>query len=195
MDGTEVVAHGSRFALALVLAAAGVAKVANIADFRSAVSNYGLVPASLVRPLARAIPSVEILAAALLLVGVLPHLVGLGAAALLLVFTVAVVINLARGRVLDCGCFGSAAPRRLTWWTVARNLALVGMALGVFGGRPDGLAAFSGGAATGPPPPPHEVLATAALAFIAVMAAFVVAEAAAVRTRLRALAGANGEAR
>jgi hypothetical protein len=58
-------------------------------------------------------------------------------AALLAVFTVGLASALTRGIDLACGCFGGSA--QATWWTVLRDLALLGFALGV--------------AASSPPPP------------------------------------------
>ncbi|MDE2003411.1 MAG: methylamine utilization protein MauE, partial [Betaproteobacteria bacterium] len=54
-----------------------------------------------------------------------------GMVALLLVFSVAVTINLVRGRRdVDCGCFGPAGTSNagLSGWIVLRNLALAAMA-------------------------------------------------------------------
>jgi hypothetical protein len=44
------------------------------------------------------------------------------------VFACAAATNLLRGRIVDCGCFGPVGERRITWWTVARNLVLAGAA-------------------------------------------------------------------
>jgi hypothetical protein len=57
----------------------------------------------------------------------------LGAAALLLLFALAMGINLRRGRRhIDCGCFQSALEQTLSWTLVMRNAVLallMGLAL------------------------------------------------------------------
>jgi hypothetical protein len=68
-----------------------------------------------------------------------------GAAALVLlclivVFTGAIALNLARGRRdLDCGCFGPLLRQPLSGWLIARNGLLALLVLAAFtpvGGRP-----------------------------------------------------------
>jgi drug/metabolite transporter (DMT)-like permease len=60
------------------------------------------------------------------------------AAAQLILFAVAIAINLRRGRTsIDCGCFGSRLRQGLSVWMVARNLVLALLALGLLlPGRP-----------------------------------------------------------
>jgi hypothetical protein len=52
-----------------------------------------------------------------------------GLLVLLAAFTAAVMINLIRGREIDCGCFGAGAARPITWATVGRNCVLIGMTI------------------------------------------------------------------
>jgi hypothetical protein len=53
----------------------------------------------------------------------------LGAVALLVLYSVAIAINLVRGRrEIDCGCFGPAARVPLSGGLVARNALLIGAA-------------------------------------------------------------------
>jgi hypothetical protein len=51
--------------------------------------------------------------------------------ALLLSFIVAVGINLARGRDLDCHCFGRATRRPIGWQLLLQDAALLGAAIAV----------------------------------------------------------------
>ena len=55
----------------------------------------------------------------------------IGAAALLCVFTGAIGISLAKGQRPPCGCFNSRADDLIGWPLVLRNVALVGLAVGV----------------------------------------------------------------
>jgi hypothetical protein len=117
-----------RTGLALLLLVSAGHKLRDLAHFRATLADYRLVPAWLVSPAALVVVGVEVAAAAAL---VLLRTAGaLAAAALLTVYAAAIGVNLARGRRhIDCGCAGSAARRTLSGWLVARNGALVGIAL------------------------------------------------------------------
>jgi uncharacterized membrane protein YphA (DoxX/SURF4 family) len=121
-----------RWFLAGVFLRSGVGKVTALAQFRTAVANYRLLPAVLVAPVAYGLPFAEIAAAILLALGILPLVVAAALALLLLAFAVAIAVNLARGRVIDCGCAGSAAaPRMISWRHVVTDLVLAGAAVAV----------------------------------------------------------------
>lgn len=124
-----VVAICGRFVLASVLVLAGLAKLPRLGEFEGAVRNYRLLPARLVHPVAVALPAGELVGGLLLAVGLATPAVALAVAGLLVVFAAAVSVNLARGRSIDCGCFGSVAAKRITWATVARNIGLAGLAV------------------------------------------------------------------
>ncbi|MCO5102167.1 MAG: methylamine utilization protein MauE [Burkholderiaceae bacterium] len=120
-----VLGHALAGALALVLAIGAWSKLADLDAFAAALERYRLLPLALARVVAFALPFVEALAAALLVV---PSMRNPGAAlagALLTLVTSAVAINLLRGRVdIDCGCGGPG--QRLSWRLVARNAVLLG---------------------------------------------------------------------
>lgn len=118
-----------RFALGFVFLLAGLSKLSQPQRFARAIANYGLLPRPLVDPVARWLPRLEVAGGTLLLAGMLQIAVSLGLAILLLSFSLAVSVNLARGRRIDCGCFGPGVTARITWWTVFRNLLLAAMAI------------------------------------------------------------------
>lgn len=135
----------ARWLIAGLFLRSGLAKAAGLADFRSAVANYRLLPSVLVRPVAVTLPLAEIVAGFLLAIGVLPMVVAAILAALLVVFATAIGINLARGRVFDCGCAGSAAvPRMISWQHVATNLVLAVLAAAVAVASPSALELWRG---------------------------------------------------
>ena len=51
------------------------------------------------------------------------------AVAVLAVFAVVLGSHLVRGRRPPCACFGGRHPRPISWWHVARNLALIAIAV------------------------------------------------------------------
>ncbi len=115
---------GIRFFLGLVFLTASLPKLAAPNDFSRALRNYELLPLGLVRPVARWLPRLELVLALALLGGVVTTVTASLAGAALLIFSAAVAINLLRGRRIECGCFSAAAPRRITWWLVLRDVAL-----------------------------------------------------------------------
>lgn len=125
----EVAAVASRFVLSVVFLVAGAAKAGRRSEFEQAIQAYGLVPGRLVRPVAWTLPRAELAAGSLLALGLLTAPAAIAVAAMLVAFSVAVTVNLARGRQIDCGCFSTVAPHRIGWLVVARNLALAGLAL------------------------------------------------------------------
>ena len=115
--------------LALVFGASGAMKLWDLEVFHGSVANYALLPRSLEQPFAYTLPILELASAcALPLANTRPY-GALLVLALLLVFTAAVAINIARGRTgIDCGCFGPALRQELNGWLIVRNLLLAGCA-------------------------------------------------------------------
>lgn len=131
---------------AVMLAVAGWGKRDQTA-FSEVIGEFRLLPRSLVGPAAYALPRVEIAIAALLtLMPALP-LSRIAAAALLLTFTIAMGVNLLRGRRrLDCGC-GWGEKRTISWSLVASNATLaIVLLLTASDLPPAGPAAFAAGA-------------------------------------------------
>jgi len=118
-----------RFVLGTVFALAGLAKLPRRAQFEDAVRGYRLVPDRLAPPIARWLPVVELAAGALLLLGLGTAPVAALLAAFLVVFTGAVAINLARGRAIDCGCYGAGPSRTIGRPTLVRNVGLLAIAV------------------------------------------------------------------
>ena len=117
-----------RFLIAGIFLRAGLAKIGDLRDFRSAVANYRLLPPAAVTAVALSLPFLEIAAALLLAAGVATGLVAALLAVLLLAFAAAIAINLARGRTFDCGCSGSA-PSTIGWRHVTGDGFLAGLAV------------------------------------------------------------------
>lgn len=122
----------ARWVIAAVFLRSGLGKIAGLAEFRVAVANYRLLPAFLVAPVAFSLPFAEVVAAVLLALGVLPVVVAAALALMLAAFAVAIAVNLARGRVFDCGCAGSAATAQVIGWRhVTTDVVLAGAAAAV----------------------------------------------------------------
>jgi hypothetical protein len=113
---------------ALLWLSASFHKLRDRAAFERALGGYALLPRAAVAPLARALPCLELLVGLLCLVPPTGRLALLAGAVLLVLYTSAVVVNLARGRrSVDCGCGGPGGPQELSAGLVVRNLAVVGL--------------------------------------------------------------------
>jgi peroxiredoxin/uncharacterized membrane protein YphA (DoxX/SURF4 family) len=116
-----------RIALSAVFGAAGVAKLLDQHGTRDAVRNFG-APPSLAPTLSIVLPILELAIAAGLLFVHTTRPSAQAALLLLLLFVVAIAVNLARGQTHDCHCFGQLYSRPLGWPTLVSNFVFALMA-------------------------------------------------------------------
>ena len=117
----------ARLVLALIFVVAGIAKAADLAGSRRAVRSFG-VPERLAAPLGLILPFVEILIAVALIPLNSAWAGAIAALAVLLIFTIGIAVNLARGNSPDCHCFGQLHSEPVGWSTLARNIVLIAVA-------------------------------------------------------------------
>jgi hypothetical protein len=129
-------------ALSVVLActflAGAVPKLLHPRGFILAVLEYRVLPERLAWLYGRLLPPLELLLALLLLSGTAVRLAAIVQSMLLLSFLIAAGINLARGRTLDCHCFGSARKRPIGWRLLLQDgvLLAASIALAVMASAP-----------------------------------------------------------
>jgi hypothetical protein len=112
-------------AFAILFASAALHKFGSRSQFEAVFAAYELLPRSLRRYGARALPWLELGVALGLLAGASRPLAALIGAALLLAYALAIAVNLRRGRhELACGCGGVQSLRPIAAWMVWRNAAL-----------------------------------------------------------------------
>lgn len=118
--------------LILLLASAAIPKLRHGEEFFGVVRNFRLMPEWLARPFAVALPWLELgLAAGLMFPVTAPFAAG-AAGGLLVLFGLAIAINVVRGRTaIDCGCFRNGMKQKLSWLLVGRNAGLALMAFGL----------------------------------------------------------------
>ena len=115
-------------ALALLFISAGLHKLRSGLRFQAQLAEYKLMPETVVRPAAYLLAVVELLIAPALLLSATRPYAGTFAAMLLVMYGIAIAINLVRGRdYIDCGC--GDTPQMLTPWLLLRNGLLAGAAL------------------------------------------------------------------
>jgi uncharacterized membrane protein YphA (DoxX/SURF4 family) len=122
--------------LGILFIVAAWAKIQDPPAFAQEVFNYALLPAGAVNLLAIFLPWLELLCGVLLFLGVWRRASAATIAAMLLVFIAALSINLARGRAVDCGCFGMPAAVKTDAqrfadmrWAIARDVGMLALAL------------------------------------------------------------------
>lgn len=118
----------ARIALGGVLIVAGALKVGSPAASARAVQAYQLLPFDVAAYVGYALPVVEILIGALLVVGLLTRPAAILGGLLMVAFVIGIASAWARGLSIDCGCFGGggqiAAADTAYPTEIARDTAL-----------------------------------------------------------------------
>lgn len=117
----------ARLLLAAVFAVAGVGKLLHAGETETTLGKFGLAE-GLRRPVAVALPLAELAIAAALLPATTAPWAAVAAFLLLATFTVAVARVLRAEEEIDCNCFGSLGPSRVSGRTLARNIGLMAVA-------------------------------------------------------------------
>jgi peroxiredoxin len=114
----------ARLLLAAVFAFAAVAKLGRTAETESTGEAFGF-PVHLRRPVAVALPAIELLIAGALLPAASAPYAAVAATLLLAAFSFAIARVLIRGEEVECNCFGSLGDDRITRSTLVRDLVLL----------------------------------------------------------------------
>jgi putative oxidoreductase len=101
-----------QIALGVIFVAAALPKIVDPPSFAHMIYNYKILPWPLINPLALIMPWIELLCGLALILGIWKEAARTIIGALLLVFVIAISINLARGNAIDCGCFDVSAANK-----------------------------------------------------------------------------------
>lgn len=104
--GLDLVGLLARLVLGIVLIVAGGLKVGNPRGSARAVQAYEVMPFDIAGYVGYALPWIEVIVGALLVLGLFTRVTGLIAALLMGAFVVGIAQAWARGLTIDCGCFG-----------------------------------------------------------------------------------------
>jgi uncharacterized membrane protein YphA (DoxX/SURF4 family) len=115
----------ARWYLGALFVLASWHKIAVPHDFAVDVATYAILPLALVNLVAIVLPWVELAAGLMLLLGAWARAGALLVAAMMVVFLAALVVALARGLDMSCGCFASQGAENdpISWLTVLRDVA------------------------------------------------------------------------
>jgi uncharacterized membrane protein YphA (DoxX/SURF4 family) len=118
----------ARLLLGSVWVLAGIAKLRDRDESRDAVLSFGLLPDSAAKAGGTVLPWIELSLGLCLILGLGALYASLTSALLLLLFTGAILITLARGRPVECHCFGQLGRSTLGPGAILRNLFLFSLA-------------------------------------------------------------------
>jgi len=133
--GHTIVTWISRVTLGLIFIVASIEKIALPDIFAANINAYGIIPFPMINIFALLLPWIELLCGVYLLAGVKVRSASLVISSMLVVFIVAILIAMAKGLTIDCGCFGSAHATPVGWPKVIEDVGmlLLGLHLMFFG--------------------------------------------------------------
>ena len=121
-----------QIALGAIFVVAALPKIADPPSFAHAIYNYRLVPAGLINISALIMPWVELLVGLALIIGVWKRPARWIITALLVLFIVAISVNLFRNHPIDCGCFDPSAAGKTPeeqirdmWMVILRDVGML----------------------------------------------------------------------
>jgi len=121
-----------RIYIGAVFIYASMYKIIDPGAFAESIRNYMLLPPALTNLAALSLSWMEMVCGTLLVLGLFPRSSAAAVSALLVIFIAALIVSLARGLDIDCGCFNSGRGSEvITGFYVLRDLALLGISVSV----------------------------------------------------------------
>lgn len=129
--GHRFLGLAARLYLAVVFLMACWHKILHPDAFAVDVATYQILPLSLVNLTAITLPWVELGAGIMLALGFRARAGALLVTGMMIVFIVALMMALAKGLDMSCGCFASQGAEEdpISYWTVLRDLGWLALAL------------------------------------------------------------------
>ncbi len=109
----------------------GIYKINYVAEFAETIASYQIIPYWAVNFSAVILPWIELICGILLLCGVRARSATTIIGFLMILFTVAIIVNLMRDAPINCGCF-NAMDEKISWWTVLRDLIWLIMLIHIY---------------------------------------------------------------
>jgi uncharacterized membrane protein YphA (DoxX/SURF4 family) len=97
-----------QIALGAIFVSASLPKILDPPTFAHMIYNYRLVPGSFINVMALVLPWIEMISGVALILGAWRRTAATVIAGLLLIFALAMSINIVRDNAVDCGCWGSS---------------------------------------------------------------------------------------
>jgi uncharacterized membrane protein YphA (DoxX/SURF4 family) len=118
----------SSVCLSFIFCLSAVAKLRDMPSFRAGVADYRLLPRKTIPYFAWLLVCLELIFGVTVLLGPYRQLSALGLSLLTIMFMVAVGVNMARGNLASCHCFGESSEP-IGWKTIAREVGVLILAL------------------------------------------------------------------
>src|SRR6185295_19205693 len=101
---------------------AALGKLRNVREFAEDVRDYRILPDPAARAFGAMLPFVELALGGCMLFGLAPKAAAFTSCALLILFTVAMVMAISRKLKIRCHCFGELGRAPVSWPVAGRNL-------------------------------------------------------------------------
>ena len=114
-----------RLIVGFIFILTGISKIVDPALFAREISNYDMMPLSLINLMAIILPWVEVVVGILFIMGVRIKASIILLVAMLLVFNFGVASAWARGLDINCGCYSSVAEQKVGLGKLIENFSMV----------------------------------------------------------------------
>lgn len=115
-----------RITIGLLFLFSSLSKINTFSEHIVSIGKYGIIPQKYVKTFAYFGIPTELLTSLFLILGVYQKIFALISLLLLLLYTIAIIINLLRGnKDVTCGCGGILGNHKLTWMLPIRNFVLM----------------------------------------------------------------------
>ena len=115
-----------RIFIGLLFIVSSIEKIANPDAFAQSIASYKMLPVWLPLFIATILPWLELLCGFAILFGALTQGASLLLTAMLIIFTIAVMVALVRGLDISCGCFTQdPAAGKIGWMKILQNSTLI----------------------------------------------------------------------
>ncbi len=108
-----------------------VSKIFTFQLFLQTVYSFGVLPSSVILSFSICIILVELIGGVALILDVVPIFFSRMLFGTVILFTIAILINLIRGNLIDCGCYGTMVTTSISWWHVLHNVTLCSLLYGI----------------------------------------------------------------
>ena len=99
-----------RFVFGTMFLYAGASKLSDLGEFADAIKHYRIIPGATAGAVAKMVSVIEVVLGVVLILGLgIPYAAVIGSG-LLVIFALAMAINLIRGRQIPCGCKRESEP-------------------------------------------------------------------------------------
>jgi len=124
MDSISQIIFGGIFILA------GLGKVINADAFIHNISNYKILPETLIEPFGRILPYIELTCGTLIILNIWGKKAAIILSVLLIIFIFAILSTILRGIDIECGCFSksillSEASKSNPWLLILRDIVFL----------------------------------------------------------------------